>query len=162
MLLALLLLACAPRLASGDPPVPGTAAPIPEAVAPIPEAAPPVPRDPGPHVAPAPVVPPATLVAEPCGERAFVREIDLQPGTRFTARDLVSPCPPGVRCVWSGIVTRTGVAIWREGYLGLEVASAVPPGPSGPPGAPFPARLAPAGQGILQDDDGCPYRVKTP
>jgi len=146
MLPLILALACRPHLAAGD--------------VPIPEAAPPVP--PGLPPAPAPVGPPATLVAQPCGTRAFVREIDLLPVDRFAARDLVSPCPPGARCVWSGIVLRSGTATWREGHLVLEAAPQDPSGPPGPPGVPFPARLVPAGPGLLQDDEGCPYRVEAP
>ena len=141
-----LLVACASRLAVDD------AVPV------IPEAAAPVARfqAPGlPPVAPAPVVPPATLVSGPCGDRTYVREIDLEPGGRFTARDLVSPCPPGVLCVWSGIVTRAGTAAWREGALMLETA--VPAG--GPPVGPLPDRLVPAGPDALQDSAGCLYRV---
>ncbi len=144
MLPALVLLACASHLAT---------TPIPEAT-PTDGASTPASPEAG---GPVPLDPPATLVAEPCTPRPYVREIVLEPGSRFTARDLVSPCPPNVLCVWSGIVVRTGNATWHDGALALEVTVRV----DGPPGAPFPDRLVPAGPGTYHDADGCPYRVQT-
>ncbi|MBN1334980.1 MAG: hypothetical protein JXB39_03365 [Deltaproteobacteria bacterium] len=139
MVPALLLLSCAARLGASDAPVPEVA-----------------PQDPTPPALQAPIQPPATLVAEPCGVRPWVREIDLEADNyRFTARDLVSPCPPGVQCVWSGIAVRTGTAEWRDGVLVLSCED------SGPPGVPFPERMAPAGPDALQDEEGCVYRVRS-
>jgi hypothetical protein len=43
-----------------------------------------------------------------CGTRSYPRELEFFPDGRFTARDLVSPCPAGVSCVWSGVVDRGG------------------------------------------------------
>jgi hypothetical protein len=42
-----------------------------------------------------------------CGERTYERVITLTKGS-FEAQDRVSPCPPGVACVWSGVVPRAG------------------------------------------------------
>lgn len=43
-----------------------------------------------------------------CGERKYVRELELTADGRFRSADLVSPCPKGAVCVWSGIVLRDG------------------------------------------------------
>ena len=74
---------------------------------------------------PAPVepAPPATQPAPPaggevaivgtwkspaCGTRKYERNITFAADNTFTAKDLVSPCPPNVACIWSGIVDRSG------------------------------------------------------
>jgi hypothetical protein len=38
----------------------------------------------------------------------------------FTVEDLVAPCPPGVVCVWSGIVTNGGTWTETDGAVALE------------------------------------------
>lgn len=43
-----------------------------------------------------------------CGERKYVRELELTADGTFRSADLVSPCPKGAVCVWSGIVNREG------------------------------------------------------
>jgi hypothetical protein len=43
-----------------------------------------------------------------CGERSYERWLDIATDGTFTADDRVSPCPPTVTCVWSGIVHRKG------------------------------------------------------
>ena len=43
-----------------------------------------------------------------CGSRGYERRITFDVGGTFRADDRISPCPPNVACVWSGIVTRTG------------------------------------------------------
>lgn len=43
-----------------------------------------------------------------CGERAYRRRIEFFADGRFTAVDEVAPCPPGARCVWSGIIRWLG------------------------------------------------------
>lgn len=49
-----------------------------------------------------------TWLSPSCGERAYARSLTFDADGRFTAEDRVSPCPPGARCVWSGIVLRSG------------------------------------------------------
>lgn len=44
-----------------------------------------------------------------CGEaRAYPRHIVLKEDMRYTLTDLVSPCPPGGMCAWSGVVSASG------------------------------------------------------
>jgi hypothetical protein len=47
-------------------------------------------------------------VSASCGERRYERQLSFEEGGRFASLELVSPCPPGARCVWSGIVQRLG------------------------------------------------------
>ncbi|MCC6554501.1 MAG: hypothetical protein IT372_16100 [Polyangiaceae bacterium] len=71
-----------------------------------------------------------------CGTRKYERDITFAADGSFTSADLVSPCPPRVACVWSGIVnrkgtyTRTGDAIT---FANVEPATAQ--------GEPFPASI---------------------
>ncbi|MDG4864462.1 hypothetical protein P8605_40585, partial [Streptomyces sp. T-3] len=44
-----------------------------------------------------------TWVSPAAGERGYPREVDFDASGTFRVRDLVSPCPPKVQCVWSGI-----------------------------------------------------------
>lgn len=73
-----------------------------------------------------------------CGERKYARTITFEKAGAFHADDLVSPCPKGVTCVWSGIVSRSG----KYAVAGTTVTLSVEGAPSaGPPVAPFPATL---------------------
>jgi len=47
----------------------------------------------------------------PCEYRDYYRQLELQTDGTFRATDLVSPCPADARCIWSGIVIRSGT--WR-------------------------------------------------
>lgn len=51
--------------------------------------------------------------SESCGARTYERRLHLKADGYFTAEDLVSPCPEGAQCVWSGIETRRGK--WKQG-----------------------------------------------
>ena len=74
-----------------------------------------------------------------CGERAYERWLELGTDGTFTADDRVSPCPPKVACVWSGIVHRTGSyqVSANDRQLALQEASAS----TGPKLAPLPTEL---------------------
>ncbi len=63
---------------------------------------------PPPQDAEAPGAVVATWLGEPCGERAYPRELTFTPDFRYHGRDLISPCPEGVTCIWSGILEYTG------------------------------------------------------
>lgn len=66
-----------------------------------------------------------------------MRVITLSQDHTFQASDRVSPCPPNVACVWSGIVERSGSWKLSGKTLTLE--------PSGEPqkaGVPLPTTLA--------------------
>jgi hypothetical protein len=60
-------------------------------------------------------------VSPSCGARTYPRELELLVDGRFVSRDLVSPCPAGVSCVWSGIVERSGRFTVTEARIALVV-----------------------------------------
>ncbi|WP_438019612.1 hypothetical protein WMF18_11285 [Sorangium sp. So ce315] len=93
-----------------------------------------------------------------CGSRKYERVLSFAKDGSFTAEDRVSPCPPRVACIWSGIIHRKG-AFKRSGdTVALSVAEAS----QGPAGQPFPTTLvvdaagAPAEAG--EDGKPCPYQ----
>src|SRR5688572_27968113 len=96
--------------------------------------------DPGPAPAPAPpgTAPAPDLVgawsSASCAERGYERRIELRPDGTFSAEDLVSPCPPGARCMWSGIVSCRGR--WKNERVAIALTAEPVPGPA--PGIAFP------------------------
>jgi hypothetical protein len=91
-----------------------------------------------------------------CGERAYPRQITFAEGGTFQAADLVSPCPPKVVCVWSGIINYKG----RFAVSGSSVTLTVQDGGAGPGGRPFPTSLGLSANGApLETADGksCTY-----
>jgi hypothetical protein len=46
--------------------------------------------------------------SESCKARAYARELSLNEDGSYTGHDLVSPCPRGAQCSWTGIVTWGG------------------------------------------------------
>ena len=95
---------------------------------------------------------------EACGDRTYPRELVFTKDQRFESNDLVSPCPPGVACVWSGIVTRSGA--WSVEQTTILLKADLPKdAPSGPASAvaPLPEQLTRA-HDILKDTEGCAYR----
>ncbi len=59
-----------------------------------------------------------------CGERKYRRRIELFAGGRFTAVDEVAPCPPGARCVWSGIIRWQGTWVLEDRVIAITVEPA--------------------------------------
>jgi len=47
-------------------------------------------------------------VSQPCGDRKYPRQLNLDADGTFIMTDLISPCPPGAKCIWSGVVARKG------------------------------------------------------
>ncbi|XXT22985.1 hypothetical protein WME94_15690 [Sorangium sp. So ce429] len=93
-----------------------------------------------------------------CAPRKYERVFSFAKDGSFTAEDRVSPCPPRVACIWSGIIHRKG-AFKRSGdTVSLSVADAS----QGPGGQPFPTTLtvdaagAPAETGA--NGKPCPYQ----
>lgn len=73
-----------------------------------------------------------------CGDaRKYAREITFHADGRFDATDLVSPCPPDARCVWSGLLNRSGTYATSGSTVKLTTGPA-----SNKAGAPFPEDLA--------------------
>lgn len=67
-----------------------------------------------------------------CGERSYARELVFVEGGSYVRLDLVSPCPPGTLCVWSGIVHFTGG--WRLEGDRVRLIEEVQVGSGGPSG----------------------------
>lgn len=93
-----------------------------------------------------------------CGARTYTRTITLNEGGSFSAQDLVSPCPPGAQCIWSGIVDTTG----SYSIQGTTIQLAPKPSAGRSAPQPFPTTLAidPATQAIaevLPDGTRCAY-----
>ncbi len=107
VLAAVALVACGSSSTKGEPMAPTSAAPTAANGGP---ATPPASNEPqtAPPDGPAPISLPGRWTPPKCGDRAYVRNLDLALGGRFKAEDRVSPCPPGKQCFWSGIVHREG------------------------------------------------------
>jgi hypothetical protein len=72
-----------------------------------------------------------------CGARAYPRRITFADATVFTAEDLVSPCPKGTQCIWSGIINRTGTYKTQKDIVTLTVSKTT----TGPAKTQFPPSL---------------------
>lgn len=91
-----------------------------------------------------------------CGSRKYPRVITFDKTGTFHADDLISPCPPNVDCVWSGIVSRQGKYAVSGTTITLTVEG---PATSGPGALPFPATLDLAPTPIeVVDGLRCGYR----
>jgi hypothetical protein len=97
-------------------------------------------------------------IGAPCGERSYPRVILLEDGGGVSGQDNISPCPPNVACVWSGIVRFGGT--WRR--EGKRVVFALKP-ESNHPIAPLPSELYGSSSGplVTEGGDRCPYRSLT-
>jgi hypothetical protein len=92
-----------------------------------------------------------------CGSRAYARRITFSEPASFTAEDLVSPCPKGTTCVWSGIINRSGSYKTQKDIVTLTVSKTG----SGPAKTAFPASLTLDGaHGLVEagsDGKPCAY-----
>jgi hypothetical protein len=88
-----------------------------------------------------------TWMSPSCGERKYARQIDFADGGTFSSADLVSPCPPNARCVWSGIVNRRGTYSVSGGKIALTATG------GGPQGKPLPESLG------LDPATGAPFET---
>ncbi|WP_437535352.1 hypothetical protein WME79_14050 [Sorangium sp. So ce726] len=93
-----------------------------------------------------------------CAPRKYERRLSLAKDGSFVAEDRVSPCPPNVVCVWSGIVHRKGAFKRADRTLLLSVSE----GSQGPGAHPFPTTLTidPSTGAIAETGEGgasCPY-----
>ena len=133
---------------------------------------PPAPPDVAPEIAPSvvPAPPPpgetgtrfvATWTSPECGERTYERRITLNPDFTFVGEDLVSPCPPDVACIWSGIVTWSGSWAVEGPALQLTETRVIPEDQ----GAARPTELKHNRGGQLTEHSGeltCAYSAVTP
>jgi hypothetical protein len=101
-----------------------------------------------------------------CGERHYPRSITVMKGGGFTMTDLVAPCPPGAKCVWSGIVYYGGT--WKIEGAALKLTYSEPGEGKATlyakPAEGLPVSFVPAAEGekaglVAQDgkDSGCIY-----
>jgi len=93
-----------------------------------------------------------------CSKRTYPREITFDSNGIWSARDLVSPCPPNAKCVWSGIVDRSG----KSKLEGTKVLLIPNEGSErSQAGSPFPTEMS-FDAGVLSEpsDDGgsCHYK----
>lgn len=155
--LGILLAGCACNQAE---PGPANPAPPPSASAPAPSATPP-------PAAPTAATPApgggglyGTWKSPSCGARGYERRIYFETDGTFQAEDLVSPCPPGTVCVWSGIVVTHGTFVVTGGTVALTPK----PGSGGgkPGAAELPKSLVWDAQGALSeaaaDGSKCAYK----
>jgi hypothetical protein len=102
-----------------------------------------------------------TWTSTSCGERAWPRVLTLASDGTWQGQDRVSPCPPGVTCMWSGIVEHRGTwqATELAGAVRLEIEQSQP---SQAPGGGLPPASLRRQDGQVQDDQGCTYTEGPP
>jgi hypothetical protein len=61
-------------------------------------------------------------ISPSCGERTYARKIQFNSDGTFGAQDLVSPCPPDVVCLWSGILYHRGSYEVLENKIRLQLS----------------------------------------
>lgn len=96
------------------------------------------PQEAEPPASPLPEAVAGTWSSATCGDRGWERVVVIEAGGTFHAQDRIAPCPPGAKCVWSGIVHIQGTAVAQEEGVRLEVVSSRPRPPQG-----FPSLLRP-------------------
>ncbi len=84
-----------------------------------------------------------------CGERGYERRITLREDGTYKGVDLVSPCPPNARCVWSGVIHYSGTWV-AEGEDAVLTESEADDGP----GLARPARLRGDGEQYFEGECG--------
>lgn len=154
------LLACAsttPAPPAVDPPV--AVAPVAPPAPSEPAAAPPAATPPAGDTVTAPtLLGPAPGVAflgnwtsAACGGRAYARNIHFEEDQTYAGIDLVSPCPVGASCIWSGMTGYAG--IWVQN--GKEVSLREIGAPT-TEGGPHPTKFEATADGKLVEN-GCFY-----
>lgn len=88
-----------------------------------------------------------------CGGRSYARNLRFEVDGTYAAIDLVSPCPPGTHCVWSGMVGYNGSwSLSDPKHLAMREMGA----PAGP-GSPHPTVFTADINGNLIES-GCSYQ----
>ena len=85
-----------------------------------------------------------------CPSRNFPRNIHFEAGGKYAGVDLVSPCPVGTQCAWSGILSYGG--IWQQQGQTIQLRDIGGTGESGP----HPTRFQADDKGFLVEA-GCNY-----
>lgn len=86
-----------------------------------------------------------------CPGRTYARNLRFEPDQRWQAIDLVSPCPPGTECLWSGLTTYGGIWVQKGTDLHLREV-----GGYTQPGSPHPTLVNATTEGTLVEN-GCSY-----
>lgn len=99
-----------------------------------------------------------TWQSESCGERTWLRAIRLDADGTWAGRDMVSPCPAGASCIWSGVVDHTGtwLSLAQPGHISLSLTSSTPA--MAPGSVPAPSTMQITDEGGVVDDAGCAYQ----
>ncbi len=87
----------------------------------------------------------------PCGGRIYARNISFGSDQRYAAIDLVSPCPDGTTCIWSGMTGFGG--LWELQGKKVRVREF---GVGDVPGGPRPMYFEATADGKLVEN-GCLY-----
>lgn len=153
-----LLAACANKEAPSSEAGSGDMAPEAPVAPAAPEAPEPVAAaDAGDEAAALPVV--GTWHTVACGEVEYAQELVISEDGSFTYTDLVSPCPPNARCMWSGVVVRSGTWTAQGPTVSLSADGGIEgqkdDGPVALPELPGTVGLA---HDSLKASDGCLYR----
>ncbi len=88
----------------------------------------------------------------PCGGRTYARNIRFETDQQYGVVDLVSPCPVGTTCTWSGMIGFGG--LWEIQGLKVVVQELAMVQPE--PGGPHPVRFEATADGKLYEN-GCFY-----
>jgi hypothetical protein len=86
-----------------------------------------------------------------CEGRTFARNLTFFENGEYAAMDLVSPCPAGTVCAWSGLVAYVG--IWKQDGTKLLLREI---GAPTAPGSPHPTEVQATVDGQLVEN-GCTY-----
>jgi hypothetical protein len=86
-----------------------------------------------------------------CDSRKYARNLRIESDNTYAGVDLVSPCPEGTQCVWSGLVGFAG--IWKQEDRKLLLREI-----GGPiaQGSPHPTEIISTVDGTLVEN-GCTY-----
>ncbi len=88
-----------------------------------------------------------------CSGRAYARNVHFDADQQYAVIDLVSPCPTGTTCAWSGMIQFGG--LWAIDGLKLRVQE-IGGSPAGL-GGPHPVLFEATADGTLQEN-GCIYQ----
>jgi len=100
-----------------------------------------------------------------CGTRKYLRRITFHEDGRFEAADLVAPCPPNAKCVWSGVVNWQGTFTLEDDRFSLDITTQVPERPDSPVAIPESFVVLSTDPYVLAEESSegmtCPY-TRTP
>ncbi|HLM72688.1 MAG TPA: hypothetical protein VK459_08350, partial [Polyangiaceae bacterium] len=98
-----------------------------------------------------------------CGDRAYERRLTLKDDKTFRAEERVSPCPPKVQCVWSGILFWQGTFASDEKGIVLTKTGGADSGRGAKIESPLKLEVDKASGALVETRGGakCPYTRTT-